>query len=178
MLFSGWGLSRMTAGTPAAYSLPTGPFRGRFEIKLDPKGRLLIPAAYRAILPVENPQLIITNNRYRGKSCLHAYSLHEWEKLERSIASLSSLKAEVQAFNRFYLSAGQAADVDAQNRILVPQSLRKFAGLSGAVVLVGLGNKFEIWAESTWNSLYEDLTENFEATLEAVAELETKVGSK
>jgi MraZ protein len=158
--------------------LATGPFRGRFEIKLDPKGRLLIPAAYRQILPVENPQLIVTNNRYRGKSCLHAYSLHEWEKLERSIASLSSLKAEVQAFNRFYLSAGQVCDVDAQNRILVPQSLRKFASLSGPVVLVGLGNKFEIWSEPTWNSLYEDLTENFEATLEAVAELETNVGKK
>jgi MraZ protein len=162
--------------------LPTGPFRGRFEIKLDPKGRLLIPAAYRQILPVvhpqENPQLIVTNNRYRGKSCLHAYSVHEWEKLERSIASLSSLKAEVQAFNRFYLSAGQVADVDAQNRILIPQSLRKFAGLSGPAVLVGLGNKFEIWAESTWNSLYEDLTENFESTLEAVAALETSVGKK
>ena len=162
--------------------LPTGPFRGRFENKLDPKGRLLIPAAYRAILPVvhpqENPQLIVTNNRFRGKSCLHAYSLHEWEKLERSIASLSSLKAEVQAFNRFYLSAGQTCELDAQNRIVVPSSLRKFAGLQGPVVLVGLGNKFEIWAESTWNSLYEDLTENFEATLEAVADLETKVQSK
>lgn len=152
--------------------LPTGPFRGRFEIKLDPKGRLLIPAAYRQILPVENPQLIVTNNRYRGKSCLHAYSVHEWEKLERSVASLSSLQSDVQAFNRFYLSAGQACDVDSQNRILVPQSLRKFAGLGGACTLVGLGNKFEIWAEATWNSLYEDLTENFEKTLEAVAQLE------
>ena len=163
-------------------TLPTGPFRGRFEIKLDPKGLLLIPAAYRQILPVvhpqENPQLIITNNRYRGKSCLHAYSIQEWEKLERNIARLSPLKAEVQAFNRFYLSAGQIADVDAQNRILVPQSLRKFAGLGTAAVLVGLGNKFEIWAESTWNSLYEDLTENFEQTLEAVALLDSETSKK
>ena len=161
-----------------AAALGTGPFRGRFEIKLDPKGRLLIPAAYRQILPVESPQLIITNNRYRGKSCLHAYSLQEWEKLERSIARLSSLKAEVQAFNRFYLSAGQSSDVDAQNRVLVPQSLRKFAALEGPVVLVGLGNKFEIWSEKTWNSLYEDLTENFEQTLEAVAALETDLAKK
>ncbi len=161
-----------------AERLPTGPFRGRFEIKLDPKGRLLIPAAYRQILPVDSPQLIITNNRYRGKSCLHAYSLHEWEKLERNIARLSSLKAEVQAFNRFYLSAGQSGDVDAQNRVLVPQSLRKFASLEGSIVLVGLGNKFEIWSEKTWNSLYEDLTENFEQTLEAVAALETESSRK
>lgn len=158
-------------------SLATGPFRGRFEIKLDPKGRLMIPAAYRQILPTDNTgksQLILTNNRYRGKSCLHAYSVSEWEKLERNIARLSSLKAEVQAFSRFYLSGGQASDVDSQNRVLVPQSLRKFAGLEGQIVLVGLGNKFEIWAEDTWKSIYEDLTENFEETLAAVAGLESK----
>lgn len=157
-------------------SLATGPFRGRFEIKLDPKGRLMIPAAYRQILPTDNTgksQLILTNNRYRGKSCLHAYSVAEWEKLERNIARLSSLKAEVQAFSRFYLSGGQASDVDSQNRVLVPQSLRKFAGLEGQIVLVGLGNKFEIWAEDTWKSIYEDLTENFEETLAAVAQLDS-----
>ncbi len=157
-------------------SLATGPFRGRFEIKLDPKGRLMIPAAYRQILPTDNTgksQLILTNNRYRGKSCLHAYSVAEWEKLERNIARLSSLKAEVQAFSRFYLSGGQASDVDSQNRVLVPQSLRKFAGLEGQIVLVGLGNKFEIWAEDTWKSIYEDLTENFEETLAAVALLDS-----
>lgn len=159
-------------------SLATGPFRGRFEIKLDPKGRLLIPAAYRQILPVDNPQLIVTNNRYRGKSCLHAYSLAEWEKLERNIGRLSSLKAEVQAFSRFYLSGGQNVDVDSQNRILVPQSLRRFAGLEGQVVLVGLGNKFEIWGEDTWKSIYEDLTENFEDTLAAVANLDQGDDSK
>jgi MraZ protein len=68
--------------------------------------------------------------------------------------------------------------VDAQNRILVPQSLRKYAGLGGAVVLVGLGNKFEIWSDKTWNSLYEDLTENFEQTLEAVAQLELDSSKK
>jgi MraZ protein len=162
-------------------ALATGPFRGRFEIKLDPKGRLLIPAAYRQILPSDNTgksQLIVTNNRYRGKSCLHAYSLAEWEKLERNIARLSSLKAEVQAFSRFYLSGGQVCDVDAQNRVLIPQSLRKFAGLDGQLVLVGLGNKFEIWAEDTWKSIYEDLTENFEETLAAVADLDLEKDEK
>lgn len=162
-------------------ALATGPFRGRFEIKLDPKGRLLIPVGYRQLLPSDSTgksQIIVTNNRYRGKSCLHAYSLAEWEKLERNIARLSSLKAEVQAFSRFYLSGGQPCDVDAQNRVLVPQSLRKFAGLEGPLVLVGLGNKFEIWSESTWNSIYEDLTENFEETLAAVADLENGESEK
>jgi MraZ protein len=157
-------------------SLATGPFRGRFEIKLDPKGRLSLPPSYRQNLAIENASLIITNSRYRGKSCLHAYSLAEWEKLERKISKLSTFKPEVQAFNRFYLSGGQASLVDAQNRILVPQSLRKFASLEASVILVGLGEKFEIWSEAAWNSIYDQLTESFEDTLNVVAGLDVPGG--
>ena len=60
-------------------------FRGRFEIKLDEKGRLSLPQALRSALPSQNAQLIITNSRYKNQSCLHAYSLAEWENLERRI---------------------------------------------------------------------------------------------
>lgn len=154
-------------------TLSGGHFRGRFELKLDSKGRLLLPPAYRQAFSGDRPTLIITNSRYREKSCLHAYALAEWEKLEKRIHKLSSLKAEVQAFSRFYLSGGQAIEIDAQNRALVPLSLRRFADLDGAVVLVGLGAKFEIWSQDAWNELYAQLTESFEETMEAVAALET-----
>jgi MraZ protein len=153
-------------------NLAHGPFRGRFEIKLDPKGRLSMPPAYRQILPGQAPTLVVTNARYQSRSCLHVYTLAEWERLERKIAKMSSLKPEVQAFSRFYLSGGQPVEVDAQNRILVPQSLRRFAGLESAAVLVGLGEKFEIWSQANWTSVYEQLTENFEDTMSAVAALE------
>ena len=153
-------------------ALANGPFRGRFEIKLDPKGRLSLPPAYRQNLPGNSPSLVITNSRYRGRSCLDAYALGEWERLERRIGKLSSLKPEVQAFNRFYLSGGQPIDVDAQNRILVPQSLRRYSSLESAVVLVGLGNKFEIWSQDAWSAVYDQLTETFEDTVAAVAMLE------
>jgi MraZ protein len=148
-----------------------GHFRGRFEIKIDPKGRLSLPSAYRPQAP-HAPQLIITNSRYLGKSCLHAYALPEWEKLERKIAKLSSLKPEVQAFSRFYLSGGQLVEIDSQGRVLVPQSLRKFAGLESQAVLVGLGSKFEIWSQESWNQIYNNLTESFEATMDAVSRLD------
>ena len=152
----------------------TGPFRGRFEIKLDPKGRLSLPPNYRTAL--SGTELIVTNSRYRAKSCLDVYSLSEWEKLERRIAQLSSLKPEVQAFTRFYLSGGQPVEVDAQNRILIPQSLRRFAGLEGPVVLIGLGSKFEVWSEDSWASIHNQLTESFEETMSAVAALEKDGG--
>ena len=157
----------------SSFTQQNGPFRGRFEIKLDPKGRLSLPPAYRQNLTGSHPELVITNSRYRGRSCLDVYSLGEWEKLERRIARLSSLKPEVQAFNRFYLSGGQSVELDAQNRVLVPQSLRKFSGLESHAVLIGLGGKFEIWSQEAWSSIYDQLTESFEDTMSAVAALES-----
>lgn len=150
----------------------TTQFRGRFEIKIDAKGRLSLPPAIRDALPSTNPQIVVTNSRYKNQSCLHAYSLAEWENLERRIAKMSSLKQDVQAFQRFYLSGGQVLDVDAQGRVNIPQSLRKYAGLEGSTVLVGLGNKFEIWSQVNWQVIYDQLTENFEDTLQAVASLD------
>ncbi len=147
-------------------------FRGRFELKLDPKGRLSIPPSLRAVLPDGATQVVVTNSRYQNASCLHVYSLLEWQGLERRIAKLPALNAQVQAFQRFYLSGGQVVDVDAQNRALVPQSLRRFAGLESQVVVVGLGAKLEIWSAAAWSGIFENLAENFEDTMSAVAALE------
>ena len=148
----------------------TAQFRGRFQIKIDAKGRLSLPPAIRDALP--SSEIVVTNSRFRNQSCLHAYSLAEWENLERKINKMSSLKADVQAFQRFYLSGGQVLDVDAQGRSNIPQSLRKYAGLEGETVLVGLGNKFEIWSHANWQVIYDQLTDNFEDTLQAVAGLD------
>lgn len=159
------------------------PFRGRFDLKLDAKGRLGLPSAYRQVITADAAgapsakretqlSLVMTNGRYRNRSCLDVYTLHEWEKLERRVSRLSSLKPEVQAFTRFYLSGGQPVEVDAQSRMLVPQVLRRYAGLESQAVLVGLGGKFEIWAADVWRDVFEQLTDSFEETIAAVAALE------
>ena len=61
-------------------------------------------------------------------------------------------------------------EFDAQGRFSIPQSLRKYAGLASQVMLVGLGDKFEIWAQSEWDLIFADLTQTFEDTLNSVAE--------
>ncbi len=147
-------------------------FRGRFDLKLDPKGRLSLPPAFRAALPNSSAQIVITNSRYQNLSCLHVYSLAQWQELERKIGKLSSLDLNVQAFQRFYLSGGQVIEVDAQNRILIPQSLRRFAALDSHAIVVGIGEKFEIWSEQSWSGIFTNLTESFEATMSAVADLQ------
>ncbi|CAN5456117.1 division/cell wall cluster transcriptional repressor MraZ [soil metagenome] len=143
-------------------------FRGRFEVKLDPKGRLSLPPALR----ISN-QLVVTNHRVGGRNALHVYTLQEWEKLESRIARLPSLDAAVQTFERFYLSGGQVVELDGQGRMLLPSGLRRFALIESDAVLVGLGDKFEVWSQGLWETLFGEMTVDFDQTMARVASLTT-----
>jgi MraZ protein len=145
-------------------------FRGRYEMKLDPKGRLSLPSGYLQALD-KSGGLVLTNSRYLGSPCLHAFRTNEWYDLEKKIDGLSALEPSVQAFNRFYLSAGQELELDTQNRLVVPQSLRKYAGLEGSLILVGMGDKFEIWDSETWSKVFSRLTDDFENLQVQVSQL-------
>ena len=141
-------------------------FRGRFDVKIDPKGRLSLPPSLR----ISNA-LVVTNHRLGGRNALHVYTLAAWEKLEARIARLSQLDAAVQAFERFYLSGGQVVDLDGQGRMLLPSGLRRFAQIEGDAVLVGLGDKFEVWSQPLWETLFGEMTADFDQTLAKVADL-------
>ena len=155
-----------------------GRFRGRFEAKIDPKGRLSLPASLRdALSPPKRRtelRLIVTNGLYQNKHCLHAYSAEAWRALEERVEALPRLKPEVQAFERFYLSGAQAIDLDAQGRLLVPAPLRKRAGLEAEATLVGMGEKFEIWDSRAWNEVNDALALAFEGIEAAIAQLEER----
>lgn len=147
-------------------------FRGRYEATIDQKGRLLLPSPLRDVLG--NLPLVMTNSQYRKSRCLDGYSLVSWEHLEKKIGGMSPLKVEIQAFQRFYLANAQVLEADNQNRILVPKNLREYAEIEDRIVILGMGEKLEIWSASKWNKLYDDLADNFEDTLAAVASLESK----
>ncbi len=150
--------------------------RGRFDCKVDAKGRLSLPSALRTQLPASSStkpvNLVITNSLFKNRKCLDVYPEDEWKKLEKRIAALPSLKVEVQAYQRFYLSAGQPIELDGHHRMLVPQTLRKFAGIEEDIVVIGMGSKFEIWPASIWLSLQEELSQQFDDIQAAVAALE------
>ena len=141
-------------------------FRGRFEVKIDLKGRLSLPPSLRL-----SSALVITNHRLQGRNALHVYTLAAWEKLEAEIAELSALDASVQAFERFYLSGGQVVELDSQGRLLVPSGLRRFAQIESDAVLVGLGDKFEVWSQGLWETLFGEMTADFDQTQARVSAL-------
>lgn len=148
-------------------------FRGRFEIKLDAKGRWNLPAALN---DGESSSFVVTNSQYQGCRCLDLYTKEEWDKLEKRIAQMSPLKKEVQAFQRFYIAGGQPVETGSQGRMLIPKALRDYANLDDEIVIVGMGSKLEIWNLKDWQKIFDNLATDFEETLGVIANLDMGVG--
>lgn len=123
-------------------------FRGVKNLNLDTKGRIAMPQKYREYLSAScNGELIITIEKSR---CLMIFALPEWEGREKQLMQAPSLDPQVQSLQRLYVGYATETTLDSQGRILIPASLRKFAGLDKQVVLVGQGHKFELWDEQQW----------------------------
>ncbi len=130
-------------------------FRGINLLSLDAKGRLSMPARYRQqVLDAAEGQLILTVDRDR---CLLLYPLPVWEEVEQKLLQLSSVNVRARALKRLLLGHAEECGMDASGRILLPAPLREFAHLDKRVVLVGQGNKFEIWNEQAWQDWREAL---------------------
>ena len=127
----------------------TGVFRGVQHINMDAKGRLAMPARQREPLMSRcEGQIVVTIDTQTA--CLVIYPLPEWERIEQEIQGLPSLKPAVRRFQRLVLGYATDLELDAYGRILLPQSLREYARLDKKLVLVGQGNKLELWAEALW----------------------------
>jgi MraZ protein len=129
--------------------------RGLSAVSLDAKGRLSIPSRYRERLrDLCDGRLVLTIDRER---CLLIYPLPEWQEVERRLVALSSTNKKARSLKRLLLGHAEECELDGQGRFLVPVPLREFAGLDKRVMLVGQGNKFELWDEQAWQALREDL---------------------
>ena len=146
-------------------------FWGINPLSLDGKGRLAVPAKYRQpLLEAAGGQLVLTIDRDR---CLLLYPLPVWEDIERQLIQLSSTNPRARALKRLLLGHAEECVMDASGRILLPAPLREFAHLEKRVVLVGQGNKFEIWNEQAWNDWRETLLASRADDGESLPELDT-----
>ena len=130
-------------------------FRGVTHLALDAKGRLAIPAKHRPGLAGAeggDAALVLTADPSR---CLLLYPKAEWEPIQAQLMALSSFDPRIRSLQRLLVGHADDVDMDAAGRILVPPSLRQFAGLEHRVVLVGQGAKFELWDEARWTEQTE-----------------------
>lgn len=126
-------------------------FKGTYEYRIDGKGRLPVPVAYRRALP-PGEALVVT----LLDQCLAAYPAAEWAKLEAQLAAMPAFSKPVKALTRRLASRAADCVLDAQGRILLPSALRAAAGLVTSVVIVGVLNRVEIWAPDAWSGFLAD----------------------
>ncbi len=124
-------------------------FRGVQHINMDAKGRLAMPARQREpLLSHCQGQIVVTIDTQ--SKCLAIYPLPEWERIEQDIQGLPALKPAVKRFQRLMLGYATDLELDSNGRMLLPQPLREYAQLDKKLVLVGQGNKLELWSEALW----------------------------
>jgi len=146
-------------------------FRGAAKVTLDNKGRMVIPNRYREqIAERAQGQLVVTVDR---DQCLLLYPLPDWEQIERKLMSLPSLQAQARRLQR--LMVGHATDIalDGHGRLLLPAELREFAGLERHAMLIGQGNRFELWDEKRWNERRDFWLASEEAVTDLPSELDS-----
>jgi transcriptional regulator MraZ len=123
-------------------------FRGVTHLALDNKGRLAVPAKHRAALTGEaDARMVLTAD---PGHCLLLYPIAEWEPIQARLMALSSFNERVRSLQRLLVGHADDVELDGAGRILVPPALRQYAALDKHVVLVGQGNKFELWDDARW----------------------------
>lgn len=126
-------------------------FRGVNQLNLDAKGRVVFPARHRDRLLEHCGGEVVATIDYR-EYCLALYPLPEWEAIERKLVALPDLQQGAKRLKRLLIGHAQELVVDTSGRALVPPPLREYAGLEKRVVLIGQGNKFELWDEARWDA--------------------------
>jgi MraZ protein len=119
-------------------------FSGKHYKSLDSKGRLLVPAPFREILSSNHSSKLIITNEVFDK-CLSAYPVDEWQKLLDKVNHMPQTSDAIKYYMRRVIGSAVECEIDKQGRVLVAPALRVDAVLNGEVVLLGLGNRIEIW---------------------------------
>jgi MraZ protein len=110
---------------------------------------MAIPTRYRERLSIlAEGQLVLTMNPL--DLCLWLYPLKEWESIEQKLAALSDFDQQSRRTKQMMRGYANDCQLDAQGRILIPQELRDYAALNRQAVILGQGNKFEIWNQRSW----------------------------
>jgi len=146
-------------------------FRGANQVTLDAKGRMVMPTRYRERLIERcNGRLVVTIDR---DQCLLLYPLPDWDEIERKLMRLPTLNTHARRMQRLMVGHATDLELDGHGRVLLPAELRTFAGLTRDGVLLGQGNRFELWDEVRWTQRRDEWLKDEELPAELPADLES-----
>lgn len=135
---------------------------------MDAKGRMALPARYRDAVAVASGGRVVVTIDMR-ESCLLLYLLAEWEAVQAKLEGLSNINPQARLLQRLLIGHATDLELDAAGRLLLPSMLRDFGGLKKKLVLVGQGNKIELWAADHWQQRLDLWLEEGAALLDSEA---------
>lgn len=130
-------------------------FMGEYNHSIDAKGRLIIPSKFRDVL---GDEFVVTKGL---EGCLFVFEKFEFETFMDKLNEKSDLEAKVRKIKRFFISGAQEIEPDKQGRMLVPPTLREYAGLEKEAVFAGVGGHIEIWDKNRWDGVasFDDIND-------------------
>lgn len=141
-------------------------YYGEYEATVDTKGRFLLPGGLRKQLPEGENRFILS----RGfEKCLTLYPLKSWELIQAKFSQLNDFDPKVRQFRRQFFGGATELELDAAGRLLLPSSLKEYAGLAKDIVVSAALDRFEIWDAGKYKQLFDDFSpEDFSALAQEV----------
>jgi MraZ protein len=142
-------------------------FSGRYLNSVDSKGRVALPAKLRRIFPKESQNNVVLT---RGiESCIHGYAMDDWDSLLFNLENLEIPETQKNLISRLLLSYSLETNFDGQGRVLIPNYLLEHAKLRGEAMIVGVGNRFEIWNPLLFEKHVEEAEPQFKEILGTIS---------
>ena len=140
---------------------------GTYECKIDSKGRLMLPSAFKKQLSSVMQEGFVLK-RAVFQSCLELYPMSEWETLMQKVNKLNRFKKKNNDFIRRFTAGVKFIELDASGRLLVAKDLIAFAGMSKNIVVSSVGNILEIWDKENYEKAIDDAVVDFADLAEEV----------
>lgn len=134
-------------------------FSSEYECKLDEKGRVVLPSRFKAALPESSENRIVVTRGF--EPCLTIYPFEEWMKIFQLVAGLNEFNREDRLFQRNFLRGNTEIELDKAGRCNIPKSMQRYAKLDRDVIMVGLGNRIEVWNPEVYDEYLINDQEEF-----------------
>ena len=136
---------------------------GTYERSLDDKQRIALPKRLRDLLATQG-QLVLTPGT---DGSLALFPEQAFAALTEKLAARSPTGHEVRAFSRLLYAQSQSVEIDTQGRIRLPAELARLAALDRDIVLLGVGDRVELWNKSLWEAYLADLQPRYDDLAES-----------
>ncbi len=121
---------------------------GEYEVSMDAKGRVLLPAGLRKQLPEGEDTRFIISRGLNNIATL--YPEKSWEKFAAKLSRLNEFNTQANALKRVLMGGANPVELDTAGRLLIPKPLQEFAGLKKELIFLAVDNKVEIWDKDTY----------------------------